>query len=265
MTARGLPEAERLLLQSRHPGSVEVLNAGVPGYVVLDNIIRLQTDLYRFSPDVVILLQGHNDLYDLLAVPESGDPDRPQEHDPRTPWAYWLARHSLLFGKLEAARRVLAGRLFPGRMRPPGLDSTRADSLIAAGAARFKRDLATYVFVARMGGARVILLEPVHLSMGALVPRDSSEDAAWRGAFAGVHGSVVLRGYAAYSQAMREAAAENGAVFIGVTRWGLDQASLYSVGDPIHFNDRGARRMGERLAAALDSLGLTGLRSPAEN
>lgn len=243
-------------LRARHPGPIEVLNGGVPGYVVLDNILRLQTDLYRFSPDVVILLQGHNDLYDVLVQAESGDPNRPQEHEARTPWTYWLAKHSLLFGKLEGARRAIAGRWGPGRGTAPGLDSTIADSLIAAGAARFKRDLATYVFVARMGGAQVILLEPIHLSAGALVPRDSAEDAAWRRAFAGVPGSVVLRGYDAYGKAMREVALEDGATFLGVTAWGMDRAELYSPGDPIHFNDAGARKLAERLTIVIDSLNL---------
>ena len=41
---------------------VEIVNAGVPGYRVIDHLIRLQTDLYRFQPDLIILYVGHNDI-----------------------------------------------------------------------------------------------------------------------------------------------------------------------------------------------------------
>ena len=40
---------ERLLNAAGHRG--DVLNAGVPGYSTLDNLIRLQTELYRLGPD----------------------------------------------------------------------------------------------------------------------------------------------------------------------------------------------------------------------
>ncbi len=45
-------QLERLLVANHGPGSVEVLNAGVPGYAVFDNFIRLQSDLYRLKPDI---------------------------------------------------------------------------------------------------------------------------------------------------------------------------------------------------------------------
>ena len=38
--------------------TVEVINAGVPGYVVMTDLIRLETNLYRYRPDVIVRNEG---------------------------------------------------------------------------------------------------------------------------------------------------------------------------------------------------------------
>ncbi len=246
-------QLERLLAARRGPGSVEVLNAGVPGYAVVDNVIRLQTELGRLEPDIVILLQGHNDLYYALVGVPPGDAGRPGAVAPLTPWASWLARHSLLYGKLEGARRSLAARWSTGSYVSPGRDPARADSALAAGAARFHRDLTSYVLIARQGGARVVLVQPVQVSGALPAPRDSVERAAWENAFAGVPADVVFRGYGEFVTVMRNVAAEQGVTFLPTEAWGIEGPALYDTGDPIHLNDAGARLLAERMASALDS------------
>lgn len=255
-------QLERMLVARRGPGSVEVLNAGVPGYAVVDNLIRLQSELYRLEPDLILLLQGHNDLYYALVGSPPGDPDTPGARAAITPWAKWLARHSLLYGKLEGARRALAGRWGAGNYVSPGRDPARADSVVAAAAARFHRDLTSYVLIAKQGGARVVLIEPVTISGPLAAPRDSAERAAWENAFAGVSAGVVFRGYAEYVKAMRAVAVEQDAIFIPTRDWGIEGPSLYDPGDPIHLTDAGARRFAERLASALDSVSALEIQSP---
>src|SRR5688500_10159884 len=45
----------------------EVINAGVSGYRVIENVIRFQTELYRYRPDVIVLYGSeHNDLLSAL-------------------------------------------------------------------------------------------------------------------------------------------------------------------------------------------------------
>ena len=249
-------QLERLLVTRRGAGSVEVINAGVPGYAVIDNLIRLQSELYRLKPDVIILLQGHNDLnYALIDAPP-GDPDAPRERPPMTPWALWLARHSLLYGKLKAAWRSRAATWASGTHGSTGRDPARADSAIARAVERFRRDLTSYVLIAKQGGARVVLLEPVTVSGALASPRDSVERAVWENAFAGVPADVVFQGYSGYRRVLREVAAEQGAVLIPTGTWGIEGAVFYDHGDPIHLVDEGARRLAEHLADALDSLGL---------
>ena len=258
-------QLERRLVALRGPGSVEVLNSGVPGYAVIDNLIRLQTELGRLEPDVILLLQGHNDLYYALVGSPLGDPDTPDARGTQDPWTSWLARHSLLYGKLEGARRSLEARWRTSTYLSPGRDPARADSAVAAGAARFHRDLTSYVLIAKQGGARVVLIEPVQVSGALTAPRDSVERKVWENAFAGVPADVIFRGYAAYVRAMRDVAAEQGVMFVSTRDWGIegqalhatsDLSELYDTGDPIHLTDAGARRLADHLEVALDSLAL---------
>jgi lysophospholipase L1-like esterase len=249
-------QLERLLVANHGAGSVEVLNAGVPGYAVIDNLIRLQTDLYRLKPDIIILLQGHNDLYYGLVGSPPDDTDTPGARGTVTPWGAWLARHSLLFGKLEAARRAIAATWAPGTFISPGRDPARADSAIIAVADRFRRDLTTYVQIAKLGGSRVVLVEPVQASGMLEAPRDSLERLAWENAFAGVPADVIFQGYSEFRRVMREVAAEQGIIFVSTGAWGVEGPELFDDGDPIHLRDEGARRFAEHLAGAIDSLAL---------
>ena len=67
----------RLLTDSSR--RVEVFNAGVPGYFVLDNLIRYEQELHRLRPRLVVLLQGHNDLYAMFHPPVVEDGNAPGE------------------------------------------------------------------------------------------------------------------------------------------------------------------------------------------
>ena len=158
---------------------VEVVNAGVPGYRVLDNLIRLQTDLCQFHPDVIVLYDAHNDLFSALGQAVSGPPpltDTPGEMPVITPWAHWLSRHSLLYNKVALRWKVLH---FGGARDPP----RQADwsGAIAAGAAQFERDVVSFVAIARAMGIRVVLAQVVHVSgAGAVSEQDPSVRATWR-------------------------------------------------------------------------------------
>ncbi len=247
-------QLERILNARHGAGSVEVLNAGVPGYATVDNLIRLQTELYRLEPDIIVLLQGHNDLYYALVGSPPGDPDTPGVRSSMSGWRVWLARHSLLYGKLEGARRALAARWSTGNYVSPGRDPARSDRAVADAAARFHRDLTSYTLIARQGGARVVLVEPVSVSGMREAPRDSSEAAAWENAFAGVPTEVIFHGHAAFDTATIKVAGEQGAAYIPTGAWGVEGSALYDAGDPIHLTDAGARLFAENLAAALDTL-----------
>jgi lysophospholipase L1-like esterase len=239
---------ERILSQ-QGDRAVQVLNAGVPGYLTLDNLIRLQSELYRLKPDVVVLMQGHNDLYDALIDRRAVQvTDTPGELHPPWPWGYWLARNSLLYGQLAAAWRAWTGRVRGARALPPGDHILPLDSALMLGAERFQRDLTSYVLIARQLGARVILVEPVTVSGDAPEPRHAVEAEAYGSAFPGVPPALAVAGYRRYRDVVREVARENGADLIATGDMGLNRSDLYDASDPMHLNDAGARLLAERLA-----------------
>ncbi len=68
----------------------------------------LETDLHRYKPDVIVLYEIHNDLYESLKAmnePEQAG-DTPGEMPTATPWGQWLNRNSLLYQKLGNAMKV---------------------------------------------------------------------------------------------------------------------------------------------------------------
>jgi lysophospholipase L1-like esterase len=216
---------------------------------VLDNLIRFEQELHRLRPHLILLLQGHNDLYEMLH-PAPADPDAPSEAATATPWGRWLERHSLLYGKATAALRNATGRL--GRHQaPPPPEAMRAS--LDRGLAQFEVDVRSYVAVAQALGAHVVLIEPVHVSSGAGEASASTAE-LWGHAFGAVDPALVLEGYAREREVLRRVAEATGADFIPTDGFGLDSTRFYEPGDPIHFNDDGARVMAERLRAEVDRI-----------
>ena len=247
---------ERLLNAQLAPAKVEVINAGVPGYSALDDLIRLQTDLYRYQPDLIIFYEGHNDLFGTLrrTVDLPQPTDRPDVVVAATPWAQWLARHSLLYDKLlskgQVLTRVAKGhRLRDDRARP----ATRFDSVLADGARDFERNVRSFVLVAKSLGLPVVIPQLVFAG-DTTAAHGGPLKQEWSQAVPYTNTAHVLDGYAQFNRVLRRVAEQESLHFIPTEGFGLQSTSFYAEGDPIHFNDSGARRMAEKLAEALIAL-----------
>jgi lysophospholipase L1-like esterase len=238
------------------PGApVEVANAGVPGYRVVDNLIRLQTELYQFRPDVIVLLQGHNDLFGSLRYATAAPPPDPSRPGEITNYSFvrsWLSKHSLVYAKLQDRFNVLSfqsrGResLARSEVTPATFDAT-----LAAGAQQFERDLRGYVAIARALGIRVVLLSLVHVTEPGASIANGVEATVWRNAIPFAPPEVVLKGYRIYNEIIRKVADETGVVYVDARAFGVHGQRLYDEGDPVHFNAEGADTMGRNLAQAL--------------
>ena len=153
--------------------SVQVINAGTPGYLVEDNLIRLVTELHHHCPDAIILYHAHNDLRRSLgrARRRSGSgpstargPQRPGEMQPRSGVAIWLSQHSLLYTKVRERLMVMRGR---GRTRAVAADyavQTRdedGDAMyrrrLDRGRRDFERNVGAFIAVARSMGIQVFV------------------------------------------------------------------------------------------------------------
>ena len=235
----------------------------MPGYAVIDNLIRLQSELYRLKPDVVILLQGHNDLYYALVGAPPGDPDTPGARASSTPWGRWLARHSLLYGKLEGARRALAATWAPGSYASPGRDPARPTAAIAEAADRFHRDLTSYVLIAKQGGARVDTGRAGTVSGALAAPRDSLERPAWENAFAGVPADVDFSGLCGVPKGHARCRGGAGSDLHPRPRaWGIEGPACTIRVTRFILLDDGARRFAEHLAGRPRLAGAAGGTTP---
>jgi hypothetical protein len=124
--------------------------------------------------------------------------------------------------------------------------------VIDSGAARFERDLRVFLGVARSLGIRVVVPEVVHVSgVGVVEEPDSTTHREWSYTMPFARVETVLRAYVRFNSVLRDVAACFGVTWVPTTSFGLDGRAWYDAGDPIHFNDRGADRMAQRLAQAL--------------
>lgn len=233
------------VLDPDHP--VEVINAGVPGYTVAQDLIRLETELREYAPDIIILYQGHNDLISNLRPIAGLGADtlqQPGEVQPITPWRAWLERHSLLYAKL--AQRIKLKRFG----KQPANDPTMRfpDNY---GASEFEVMVLQYLAVANAMNIRVVIPEVVQISGSALHEADPNLEAMWRATIPYSVPDTTLLGYHRYNEVLRTLSERMGSTFIPMVDLGISGAQYYSPDDPLHFNDRGADRFAEGLAKRL--------------
>lgn len=243
--------------------SVEVINAGVPGYRVLDNLIRLQTELYEYEPDLVLLYHAHNDLVYSFSQAVGEGRDRavntPGEVPAVSHLQRWLERHSLLYSKVLFRWKILSRRAARDGAGDGGGARFARDpaTLFERGADRFLRDLSSFLAVARSLDLSVAVPQVQHVSgAGTLTEPDSTIRAMWRHSFPSTRPEIVLQGYARFDTAARQAADAFGATYLPTAEFDLRGTEWYAPGDPIHFNDDGAERMGRQMAEALLEAGL---------
>ena len=248
-------------------GPVEVLNAGVAGYRVIDNLIWLMTELHTLEPDIVVLLQGHNDLEALHRLhPEvTGVVNEPRPHavEPRSELRTWLQAHSMFYGKVTYLLGGTRRRLF-GRGGGGNISSTRVEMSLAKGVEQFERDVTLFVELCQMIGAMPVLLEPPHLSgAGTRIEDDTTLLAVWADWYNRKPPEETIEGFAKYNAALVRVAERTGAIYQSTADFGLRGLDLYAPSDPIHFNDAGANIMGremarvflDRILPRLDSIG----------
>ncbi len=126
--------------------SVEVLNAGVPGFNMTQCRQRYEHLVAAFDPDIVILYLGWNDTRFLIAA----DPSEMLKTPPAPAWTKRALAHSVLYG-------FLCYRLFPAaapQFAPPASKSTKVTEL---GTKSFQSDLRSLIHSIRQSGALPVI------------------------------------------------------------------------------------------------------------
>jgi len=100
------PHRLQQALQRDHPEvTIQVVNAGVPGYVASDSLKNLQRRVLPLDPDLVIYYEANNDLaLDTRRLARVRDLDSASEGA----WSRTLARYSLLFDLVRKNSRIWA-------------------------------------------------------------------------------------------------------------------------------------------------------------
>jgi lysophospholipase L1-like esterase len=236
-------------VQQLYPGrKFEVINAGVPGYVAMQDLIRLETELGRYQPDLLILYQGHNDLFAGLRrsstqIKEPFDP-APGEIPRLTPWMGWLERHSLLYTKIATGIQ----RLRLSRSAPRDAGARKPEEESDDGSQQFATTVALYLAVAGALNIPVVVPEIVQISGTGLEASDPVARQIWRISVPFASPDRVLRAYQRYDVALQKVCEQYHVPFLPMHDLGIAGARFYAPNDPIHFNDQGADRFAEGLA-----------------
>lgn len=228
-----------------------ILNAGVSGYMVVDDLVRLETVLADFQPDVILLYEAHNDLFSTVAgsAAWAGDPHRPWQAPVVAPWTAWLEQHSLLYGKLAARFKTLR---FRGTGKGRGVrGAAEWNQILDAGSARFQRDLESLAAVAQARHIPMVWMTVTQVSGGDSLPASPAVERNWMSTLPGVPPSVTLDGYHRFNNRIASVAKRYGIPVIDGAASGVTGLDLYAEGDPIHFNDRGADQFGSYVAGKL--------------
>jgi lysophospholipase L1-like esterase len=237
-------------LNRRCPGTrVRVANFGRRSYVSMQELILLQRDVLPLEVDLVIVLDGFNDLW----IPWRDEPEG--------------VGHPFLFSNLRTLTEVTPGRLALGRLRRTLESHSAFVAALTSGAARpaaaqvsapdsaamareYGRNLYQMALLARAYGARVLLApqpwvgskQPMSVEETAYLTPDE------RQAFAAARVAMV-RAAAEAAQRAQVAFADSADVFDGLERTLFD--------DPVHVAGRGGNTLLARfLARRISSLGL---------
>ncbi len=234
-------------LQRRWPDvRFDYVNAGVPGYGVADSRKNLQVRVRPLEPDVLLIYDATNDLSaNSFALAEQQG--LVTQRTERT--LSWLSHYSLLWylveKNLEVRRQQSRARSDTGKL------TFDPETL----ARPFRRDLREL-----FGASRQLAPLVVAITFSHQLRRDQAPEAQVRAAVTSLYYMPymsidgLLVGFDAYNQAIRDVAAENGALLVD------DENTI--PGDPVHFTDsvhftdRGSAAQADRVTNAL-------LQSPA--
>lgn len=239
-------------LNRRCPGTrVRVANFGRRSYVSMQELILLQREVLPLDVDLVIVLDGFNDLW----IPWRDEPEG--------------VGHPFLFSNLRTLTEVSPTRLTLGRVRRALESHSAFVSMLTGAAARprntalhapdsvatareYGRNLYQMALLARAYGARVLIAPQPWVGSKQPV---SAEEAAYLTpaevrAFAAAR-SVMTSAAASAAQRAGVAFADSADVFDGLERTLFD--------DPVHVAGRGGNTLLARfLARQVSALGLLG-------
>ncbi len=229
-------ELQRILDQAS-PGGYEVINAGVPGYNMVQCRERYKTDLTALQPDYVLLYLGWNDSKFVVS-----EAPTQLEQTPPAPelWERVLAR-STLYG-------LLRYRLFPPAAPQFSIPGEKSVSVTKAGADRFEDEMNGLLDVVAASKASPIIstqLMAAHFD-------DSDPNGRALAEYLGGDERQVAANRAVgtwITDKLREVAMNRNVQLVDTAS--MVPSSTQTLGDAIHLTELGHRQVAEVWATAI--------------
>jgi lysophospholipase L1-like esterase len=222
----------------------DVINGGVAGYTVLENLIHYVTLLDELAPDVVVLYEGINDVdarlfgtitldYSNYRIPwRSGELVLPPASGSAYSW-FFPYRYYVLMDRLISVRQLHIGGVVSPPHPPP---SEWAAALDRNTSAVYRNHLKTLIQLLLSQGRTVVIL-PQHFT----VTKDGDE--------------LFIKGVQEHNQINRALADEMKVPFFGKAL----EVRLFDREDTFdncHFNEQGSRKMADHVFRFLAKQGL---------
>jgi lysophospholipase L1-like esterase len=212
--------------------TVEVINAGVPGYTLVHNLQRLQSDILPLKPDIIISYHGYNG-FDLLntATVRKDPPLPPYRHRPLKLLAD--AEHGL---KIMAYKR----RMAVANERLPPLP----DPMQSPYAAVYRQ----LIEIAHTNGITLVI---GNFSMAANLQSESGVLDFYRAGYP--LAAARVRANATHSQMVSELVKENPQIYFVDTHPNLDGDHEKFI-DLVHFTQEGRQQLAETFFAGITNI-----------
>jgi lysophospholipase L1-like esterase len=225
--------------------SVEVLNAGAPGWTSRASMTNLELRGFALQPDIVVVYHAYNDLMSNLEdayVTESKIDDVEALRKPSV-------KHPLGWSALF--------RFMRSRIRSPHRElREKRDVLREVGAEAFARNLRRLIRRSREVGAKVMLCsfptayrDTFEASKADKVPHVE----LWYDSLCPITYPNLIKGMALYNERLRAVCAEAKAPLVDLAKTFPPQVELYH--SPLHHSDAGEKRVAEAVAKALQREG----------
>ena len=211
---------------------VEVVNAGIPGFTLANNVLRLQTEIFPLRPDLVVSYHGYNGFHFFLdEIPEVQVRQAPIPPE----------RPSWLLERIETAVRVAAFRkryeTHDDRDEPALLDDFRTSPY----STHYRKLIA-------MARARNIDLALSNFNLA--IDEDSPEEVVrfYERVFPNARSDLFANRL--HTLLVRELASEADITFVDATP-GLDGEYERYFADLVHFNQAGRERLARNILAGI--------------
>jgi lysophospholipase L1-like esterase len=230
---------ERLLRADGFP-TVQVINAGIPGYTTSEAVGTLFSEGHGFSPDYVLLYAEWNDIKlfkSSKSLLRELSPDVPE--DPRTNYQNVLDRILSNVSQLyvRVRERYFTWKLGIGEegVKPPGeYKGTLSDAALM----QYKLNVETFVDVARNIGAVPILMIEARL----VAPDNTSkEKSRIRYEYVLLTHDALCEAFEREDEIIYDVGRRKGAVVMDAPRQLTGRDELF--GDHIHLNEKGSEEL----------------------